>query len=81
MGLASCGDADQAEGTPGAAVDRRLAEEGIDFDASTMDAMSVDVVAGGTPAASDPEVADAGIDMLGRRNNEDRNAVGTSDAN
>lgn len=65
--LASCGDdAEKAGGDPGSGVNPELAGEGIDFDASTMDAMSIDVVAGGTPPAADPSTADAQIDMLGQ---------------
>ncbi|MEE4350403.1 MAG: hypothetical protein V2J26_09260 [Pacificimonas sp.] len=68
LGLSACGgDGDEAGsgGVPAGGVNRELAEEGLDFDSSTMDAMSVDVVAGGIPPAADPDTADAAIDMLG----------------
>lgn len=75
--LASCGDdAEDAAGEPGSGVNPELAGEGIDFDASTMDAMSIDVVAGGTPPAGDPNTADAEIDMLG---GDARQAVAAAD--
>ncbi|EMD82493.1 hypothetical protein [Pacificimonas flava] len=64
LALSACGDSDDNAAPAGSAVNRELAEEGIDFDASTMDAMSVDVVAGGAPAQADPSTADAGIEML-----------------
>ncbi|MEO0501673.1 MAG: hypothetical protein AAF205_14200, partial [Pseudomonadota bacterium] len=44
------------------------AETGLDFDASTIDVMSVDVAAGGVEPMVDPATADAGIDMLGQNN-------------
>ncbi len=41
------------------------AEVESDFDASTIDVMSVDTAAGGVEPMMDPATADAGIDMLG----------------
>ena len=71
LALGACGGGDNEANDPaGSGVNRELAEEGIDFDASTMDAMSIDVVAGGVPPSDDPATADANIDMLGRGTSE-----------
>lgn len=63
LALTACdssdGDADEGAVMGGGA------EVESDFDASTTDVMSVDVVAGGIEPMTDPASADAGIDMLG----------------
>ena len=82
LAVSGCGDSDDAEPADGggSAVNRELAEEGLDFDSSTMDAMSIDVVAGGTPPAADPATADAGIDMLASSTAPAPNESGTAPA-
>ncbi|MGB7405827.1 MAG: hypothetical protein WA906_09065 [Pacificimonas sp.] len=78
--LTACDGAEDDADASGAAVAAGGGNADLEFDSSTMDAMSIDVAAGGVESPLDPETADAGLEMLNRQTNGSADTSAAADA-